>query len=115
MRQENQDLATRYKSLERLLQDRTVCFLRLCGASDGLQSDNSLARKVAELEARVRRRDERIRELMNLKNDFVDRMSEKDREIHNLSVHVVEEVCTTNRGCQSLIGCRRRPSLAMQR
>jgi hypothetical protein len=48
---------------------------------------------VAELEARVRRRDERIRELMNLKNDFVDRMSEKDREIHNLSVHVVEEVC----------------------
>ena len=48
--------------------------------------------RIAELESRVQRRDESIRQLTRQKLQFVESALEKDREILNLSVGIMEQV-----------------------
>ena len=62
------------------------------GRGQDRQELDVLYSRIAELESRVQRRDESIRQLTRQKLQFVESALEKDREILNLSVGIMEQV-----------------------
>jgi hypothetical protein len=107
LRKANEELARRCAQLESQKQRQTVCSIYSFESMDSFvdsnnlpQPDNSMALKVAELEARIKRRDQRIKELSSLKHEFVSLMTEKDREILEISTQMLDEVRLSSPKCQ---------------
>ena len=80
--------------LQRLVGDRenqvcSLCFGQLY-FEDCVQTA-ALRSQIAELEARVQRRNKKIKEFSDARRAFVDQLSNKDRELADISADLLEE------------------------